>query len=251
MSKYLVLILFFWQITSNIQAAQYHFASIDSLTEQKVGEIILTEVYRKLNIEISTSAFSGKRAEFEANEGLKDGEILRVWAYGDENPNLIRVPTPYLHLITMAFIRKDHNITLHDKTDLANYRLARVIEIKHTEYITQGMTNVVEASSTINMFKLLEQDSIDIALSDYVDGMWTLSKLDKNYHIIAYPKPLGRLGLYHYIHKKHRSLVKKVDDKIKEMTASGELAQIITAARHQVFGDTIKNYDFVDNGSIE
>ena len=223
------------QLIPTIHAADYHFVSINNLTEQKLGKAVISEVYRRIGMNIEVTSYSGKRAEFEANEGRKDGEIMRVWSYGNNNPNLIRVPTPYLTLITTAFIKKNNTIKLNKRTDLANYRLARVMGLKHTEDITRGMKNVVEANSTLNMFKLLEQDIVDIALTDYVDGMHTLNQLNSNHQLTPHPKVLAHLPLYHYIHKKHHHLVDKVDAKIKEMITSGELDKIINENRQLLF----------------
>jgi ABC-type amino acid transport substrate-binding protein len=137
--------------------------------------------------------------------------------------------------VTTAFVKRNSNITLKTKKDLSNYKLARVRGVKHTDYISANMPHVVESSSTSNMFKLLEQGTIDIALTDYEDGMLALSQIDIRHHIIPYPMTLARFDLYHYIHKSHRYLVKKVDNKIKELKASGELDKITQNARHEVF----------------
>lgn len=82
----------------------YDFASIELLIEQEVGRIVLTQVYENIGINITISPLPGKRAQYVANTGMKDGEIMRIWTYGDENPNTIRVPTPYYYLETMPFV---------------------------------------------------------------------------------------------------------------------------------------------------
>ncbi|GHE87788.1 substrate-binding periplasmic protein [Thalassotalea profundi] len=235
MAKRLAIYLLLIHLSFSSKSTEYQFASIENLDEQAIGEIVLTEVYHRLGYKISITPFSGKRAEYEANEGLKDGEIMRVWSYGEKNKNLIRVPTPYLTLTTIAFVKSENNITLEHNNDLANYNVARVMGLKHTEEITQGMPNVVEANSTVNMLQLLEQNIVDIALTDYIDGMWALSKLKREHNIIVYPRPLAYLGLYHYLHKKHIDLVEKVDREIKAMKISGELAKITQKARNEIF----------------
>ncbi|GAA5140632.1 substrate-binding periplasmic protein [Thalassotalea piscium] len=244
MSKWFVFLLFTVHLSFTIQASEYHFASVENVAEQEVGQIVLTEIYQQLGIDVSISAFSAKRAEYEATTGLKDGEIMRIWAYGDENKNLIRVPTPYYHIATTAFINKDSKLVIDDKKDLAGHRIAIVSGFKHTKAITKGLKLIVETHSTTNSFKLLEQGAVDIVLADYIDGLWTLSKLAMDHNIIASPKPLKQLNLYHYIHQDNQQLVEVVDNKIAELAASGELDSIIQKAQHQVYGNVKTALDF-------
>ncbi len=234
--KPLITAILFNFFTMTAWATSYHFAAIEHLAEQEVGKIIITAVYKKLGYDIEISSYPGKRAEHDASKGIKDGEIMRIWTYGDQNPSLVRVPTPYYYLVTTAFIRKDTQVEIYSKADLAKYRLGRVRGIKHTDNITEDMPNVVEANSTANMFKLLDKGIIDVALADYIDGQWVIANHPSLSNIYAHPEFLAKWSLYHYLHKKHQALVPKVDKVIKEMTNSGELAQLIDNARAQVFG---------------
>jgi polar amino acid transport system substrate-binding protein len=63
--------------------------------------------------------------------GRKDGEIMRIWSYGLENPTMSRVPTPYYQLETMAFVHKNSQIVLDSKADFANYNLLIVHGVNH------------------------------------------------------------------------------------------------------------------------
>ncbi|XQW84043.1 substrate-binding periplasmic protein [Thalassotalea piscium] len=242
MKSFTFLLLFLLQAFS-LHASEYHFAAIDKLAEQEVGKIILTEIYKELGIKITISSLPGNRAEYEANQGVKDGEIMRIFSYGEVNENLIRVPTPYYYLLTTAFIKKGSKIELHTKDDLAQYRLARVRGVKHTKIITMNMPNVVEANSTIKMFKLLDQNIVDIALTNADNGIWNLAQTSLNDKITAYPRVFARLNLYHYIHKKNKHLVDKVNTKINEMIASGALKNIVQQARQQVFSNVNLTFD--------
>lgn len=72
-----------------------------------MGRIVLTQVYKNIGINITISPLLGKRVQCSANSGIKDGEIMRIWTYGEENLNTIRVPTPYYYLETMPFVLKN------------------------------------------------------------------------------------------------------------------------------------------------
>ncbi len=210
-------------------AEEYHFASIENLVEQEIGRVIIPEIYQKLGIKVSITPLPGNRAQREASNGTKDGEIMRIWSYGNENPSTIRVPTPYYYLETMAFVRKDRGIKISSKSDLKKYRLAKIRGVKHTNNITSGMPSVFDLDSRDGMMKVLQNGRVDIVLTNTIDGS-QLIKEKKLTDVVPTGKALAVLELYHYIHSKHKDLVPRVDAVIKRMKASGELEQLVKKA---------------------
>ncbi|AAZ26571.1 substrate-binding periplasmic protein [Colwellia psychrerythraea] len=212
----------------------YDFASIELLIEQEVGRIVLKQIYKNIGINITISPLPGNRAQHFANTGINDGEIMRIWTYGDENPNTIRVPTPYYYLETMPFVLKSSKISILLKEDLAKYRLTKIRGVKHTNNITKGLTNIYEMSSTDDMFKLLLSGKVDVLLTNTLDGNLALERLGLR-NVASMEKPLVRLSLYHYIHKDNKVLVPIVDKEIQRMKSNGELATLILQAEKSVF----------------
>jgi ABC-type amino acid transport substrate-binding protein len=214
-------------------ASKYTFASIDNLIEQDIARIVLPQIYQNLGIDIDIVPLPAKRAQFEANVGTKDGEILRIWTYGEENKKSIRVPTPYYYLETMPFIRKDSNINILEREDLENYRLAKVRGVKHTNNITVGFLEVYDMNSTENMFKMLHRGVVDVVLTNTLDGNLVLKKLGYK-NIVASDKPLAVLPLYHYIYEKNGALVPLIDAEILKLKNNGKLAELILLAEQEV-----------------
>jgi polar amino acid transport system substrate-binding protein len=215
------------------QTIHYNFASIELLIEQEVGRIVIPQIYKNIGINIAVTPLPAQRAQFVANTGEKDGEIMRIWSYGSENIQTIRVPTPYYYLETMPFSLKERQLDIRDKKDLKKYKLAKVRGVKHTNNITEGMNNVYEMTSTENMFKMLRNEIVDVALTNTLDGKLTLERLD--YGNIEYSiKPLAVLPLYHYINKKHKALVPLINQEIIRIRENGELKAMINRAEQQV-----------------
>lgn len=207
----------------------YHFASIEKLIEQEVGRIVLPQIYKKLGIDIKISPLPGKRAQYVASSGELDGEIMRIWTYGEENPDQIRVPTPYYYLETMAFYLPEQNIEINDVSDLHKYTIAKVSGVKHTNNITKGLTRVFDVRSTSSLLDFVLFGRVQVALTNTIDGDVRRQQL-KYRHIKRLEKPLATLPLYHYVHKDHADLVPKIDAIIKEMRASGELLTLLKKA---------------------
>jgi hypothetical protein len=218
-----------------VVAQDYHFVSIENLIEQEIGRIVLPKIYERLNLKIQIHPRPGERAQKEAVTGMKDGEIMRIWSYGESNPTMIRVPTAYYFLETMAFIKKGRAINLSGKEDLKRYRLVKVRGVMHTDAITNGMPMVHTINGTAQMMRFLEKDRADVALTNTMDGILSLRALGYADKVVSIEKPLAVLELYHYVHKKHKALVPKIDSIIKEMKQSGELSRLVKEAEAKVF----------------
>ncbi|AOT10832.1 substrate-binding periplasmic protein [Pseudoalteromonas luteoviolacea] len=210
----------------------YHFVSINYLIEQEVGKVVLTEVYKQLDINITITPLPGKRAQFEAKTGMKNGEIMRIFSYGEETPTTIRVPTPYYYLETTAFVRKDSNINIRTAADLQQYHIVKVRGVKHTNNITKGLKHVEDMDTTAQALKLVSKGLADVALTNKTDGLIYLKKLGINN--VTHSPSLAVLDLYHYIHESQQHLVPLVNNKLIEMKESGELARLIKSAEQQV-----------------
>jgi len=230
-----IIVIALFSILSVQAQEKYHFVSIENLIEQEIGRLIIPKIYEKLNIDVEISPKPGKRAQAYATSGKRDGEIMRIWTYGIENKTTLRVPTPYYKLETMAFIKKDSNVIINSKDDLKNYKLLKVRGVKHTNNITSGLQNVQDVESTEKMMKFLQANRADVALTNTVDGLLILKKLGYS-NIVPIDKPLAELDLYHYLHKKNKHLIPKVDKIIKQMKANGELQKVIYAAESKIIG---------------
>ncbi|MCO7187157.1 MULTISPECIES: transporter substrate-binding domain-containing protein [unclassified Pseudoalteromonas] len=226
-----LLLLLLW--CNNVFAGPLHFVSINYLIEQEVGRLVLPEIYRQLNVTIVVTPYPGKRAQQLVRSGKRHGEIMRIYSYGDENPNTIRVPTPYYTLETMAFVRSDSHVDIQNEQDLSNYRIAKVRGVKHTNNITKGMSEVEDTDTTIQALNLVSKGLADIALTNRIDGLVMLAKAGIE-NVVPHQRSFRVLKLYHYIHKDQRHWVKKIDDVLRRMTQSGELTELIKKAENQV-----------------
>jgi hypothetical protein len=221
------------QSHNSLKTNLYNFASIEYLIEQEVGRIVLPQIYKNIGIEITVTPLPGQRAQLVATTGEKDGEIMRIWTYGIENDQTIRVPTPYYYLETMPFSLKERRIAIIDKDDLKKYKLAKVRGVKHTNNITKGLNDVYVMNSTENMFKMLQKGMVDIVLTNTLDGKLTLDRMGYE-NIEPTSQPLAVLPLYHYIYKEHAALVPLINQEILRLQESGELKNLIEQAEKSI-----------------
>lgn len=215
-------------------AQQLHFSSIDGLIEQEIGRLVLPQIYAKLNIDITITPLPAKRAQFEADSGISDGEIMRIHSYGKEAKNVIRVPTAYFYLETSAFALKSRHFQIQSLEDLKGHHIAIVRGVKHAENAVKDILRVTELNSTDQILQFVARGRADLALANTSDGKMNLNTLGLNDLAKAGPA-LQTLDLYHYIHKDHAQLVSAVDRIIRNAKDSGELQSMIELAISAVY----------------
>ena len=124
---------------SYANSTTFTYASIEKLPEQVISARVMTAIYDELGYGLVVKEMPGLRAQESANSGSVDGEIARIHAYGEQTPNVIRVPTPYYSLKTVAYSIDGSSIKVANKDDLNRYKSVIVRGVKHTDKITQDV----------------------------------------------------------------------------------------------------------------
>jgi hypothetical protein len=209
-------------LTSTLLVAEpLKFAQVTNTPDQVVGAEILRVVYAKAGIPIEIIPVSGERALLESSEGRLDGEVHRIFEVDSIYPDLIKVPTAINYIESTVF-SKNKNFLVTGCHSLKGKLIGRVRGIKYAEFCTRNMGNVAIFSDSRSLMKSLNNDIIDFAITANFNGLVQLEKL--GFHSIIALKPaLGQKPLFHYLHKKHRKLIPKIDGIIIAMTESGEL----------------------------
>jgi ABC-type amino acid transport substrate-binding protein len=222
--------LFLSILLSKVSVAQeVNLVSIEHLVEQEIGRIIVGQIYDTLQVEYTVEALPGKRAALKLKKGAVDGEVMRIYSYGENNPNVIRIPTPYYSLETMPFHRIGEIVDIKNSTDLKHYRIAIVRGVRHTANITRDSPNVIKLNSTEQAMRFVLRGRADIALTNTIDGLSVLASYNLK-NITHLDKPLKTEALYHYLHKKHKKTAAIFNNKVLELKKSGKLVNMIKNA---------------------
>ena len=165
---------------------------------------LLKMVYRRIGYSVSFSDYSGRKAIFQANEGVTDGETMRIGGLESKYPNLVAVPTPILTLKTRAYtIKIDRPVNSIE--DIKDLRLGIVRGIIMMEELTQGL-DPLRSSTTKVMFRQLEKGKIDVALAGDVTGGLELLRSFPESPIHVVGEPLKSTYLHHYLHRRNGKL---------------------------------------------
>lgn len=186
---------------------------------------ILSEAYATLGYDIVVEGYPAERALAMSNQGLVDGEAGRVPVIEPQNSNLIRVPTPIYINRVVAFSRQPYLNTSEGWKALREFRLGAVIGYKFVEKMTKEM-NTKYFSTYRNAFTALDNDRIDVLISEYLEALPTINDVRLKKVGAHYP-PLALKPMYHYLHKDNKEIVPTIDCVLQRMQKNGRVNEIL------------------------
>ncbi|WP_250655775.1 substrate-binding periplasmic protein [Alkalimarinus coralli] len=198
-----------------------------------VTEMVLREVYKKLNINLQVDKHPGNRALMLANNGKLDGTLIRSALLTDITPNLIKIPIPVAHVEYVAYTKKNKKIDVENWDSLTPYSIGilkgvKLIELRSKHLNTEMVTN------HRSIFKMLYLERFDVALFTKLDGLYALKKMNLHTVIVDLSPPLEVAPAYHFLHRKHSTLIDSVSKLMQKMQNSGELQALIQQSERKV-----------------
>ncbi len=218
-------IIFIVFIVASKNVSALTISVLENTPSSVVYSKILKEIYQRTGIPLEFVVLPTQRSLAQSARGIIDGELVRIHEVGNLYPTLIRVPTPYTFFESRAFARTpdiQQDIQKNGWSALNNYRVGIVRGMKHAEIGLKDIKDVVAVDRTDQLFKMLERERVDIAISTSVSALALISKLNlQSIHLID--TPLKRHDLYHYLHVKNKHFIPMLDETIRAMKEAGEL----------------------------
>lgn len=199
------------------------FSGIKGSENSHISMKVLTKAYNRLGIKIKYRPLPGERALRTSNAGKVDGEVFRIANVSKRYTNLVQIPTSINTLPAIAF-SKNKKISIDGWQSLHPYKIGIQVGIKFAERGTKKLNPVI-VDTNEQLFRMLNSGRIDIAIASQVNGIKTLNTL-KYINIHALQPVIEEYPLYHYLHKRHISLVPKLNDVLIKMHSSKEIQEI-------------------------
>jgi polar amino acid transport system substrate-binding protein len=184
---------------------------------------IIREAYQKLGIAIVFKTLPGERSLQLSDEGIIDGELVRIAGINKVYTNLIRIPVSHVTAEQMAFGR-DATIAINGWQSLAPYKLAFHRGYKVAEENTKNM-NRYETRTDEAALRMVASGRMDLALANRFTGEKIIHEL-KLTNVVMLRPPVEVDPLFHYLNKKHAVLVPKITAVLSRMEADGEIKAI-------------------------
>jgi ABC-type amino acid transport substrate-binding protein len=203
---------------------KFQFASIENLVEQEIAAKMIVPIFKSAGFDIEIVPMPGERARVKAVRGSLDGDLSRILSFGENNPSLIRVPTPYSSVETVAFALKSKNISIETKEDLGKHKLVIVRGVQTTKDLTKEMPNVKVLNSLKQVVRFVQADRGDIFITSDIAAFAMLKRLKTTSFAPIFE--ISSLPLYVYFNPKHKDVVPKIDRAIQEKARTGELKKM-------------------------
>jgi len=185
---------------------------------QKRAGLILTKAYAAIGIELEIVGLPSKRALNYSNNGLLDGEVLRVKNIEHKYPNLVCIPIP-LYQITASAYTINGNKSFNHFDELLQSPIAIHSGVFWEEELVKHHQHYVSrVSGTKKKFKLLSLGRVDYILSSQQRAHEVISEYFSTEKIIEVTPPIATINLYHYLNRNHQDLVPKIQAQLQKMT---------------------------------
>lgn len=197
-----------------------------------LAEAVLTEAYRRIHQPVTFDPLPAKRALEWANQGETDGDAARISGTENSYPNLIPVPTPVITFKGIAFSR-DAALRVRAWADLRGLRVGVIRGIRYSTIGTEGLDRFF-ARDMPHLFTLLDHGRIQVAVAVLDAGEVEIARHFKGSGIQPVGQPLHTAPLFHFLHRRHRDLVQRLDPALQTMWQSGAVAEIRERTIHQL-----------------
>ena len=187
------------------------------------AEAVLQEAYKKADLSLEIVKTSGERAIQLSNSGETDGELYRIKGINSKYTHLVMVPVPVCHSEIVVFT-KSKEFVIKGWKSLKPYKIGMLRGAKYAEKNTKGMNRFM-ATKTEQLYYMLDQDRLDIVVNSVITGLGELEKTGIRGIRILKP-PLEKHAVFHYLHKKNKALVPRLESVLREMEKAGRIRKI-------------------------
>lgn len=189
-------------------------------------DLILKEAFRRLGLKTDIVQLPAERSLTNANEGITDGDFVRISGLDRIYPNLVMVPEKIMDFEFMAFT-KNLNIQITDWDTLRRYNVAIVRGWKILEENIVGTQSLVRTKNQDILFSLLDNDRADIVVYSRLEGYGVIRKLGIK-GVKTLEPPLVVREMFLYLNKKHEKLLPMLASVLKAMKNDGTYEKIKT-----------------------
>jgi polar amino acid transport system substrate-binding protein len=191
-----------------------------SLKDQK-GFIdqVVAEALKRNGHTLKVSHLPAERALINANKGIDDGDLHRIAGLSKKYPNLIQTPEKTFTMEFVAFSRKT-DFSTADWNSLKPYSIGIIGGWKILEKNVPADTDLIKVKNPQQLFSLLQNNRVDVILFGKWQGRSYIK--ENNIQDVKELQPaLAKMDMFVYFHKKHKDLLPKFSDTLRQMKASG------------------------------
>jgi hypothetical protein len=193
-----------------------------------IGRALLRRAFERLGLELQFEPLPLRRSLMMTEQGLLDGEALRIRELAQRHPDLLLVPVPLATVQVLGYVRTN-GPRPRNEVALRALRLGYPRGVVLLENWLADAPRKVDASTRTDLLRLLRAEVIDVALLTSAAGLPELEPDDMS-GLALLPTPFHVTPLYALLHQRHRELLPRLTAVLRDMEDSGECARLRNAA---------------------
>lgn len=199
-------------------------SSVTGTNEVGIAEEILSRAYKAIGLKVEFIGIPRGRGLMLANSGELDGEIVRIESVADSYPNLLKIPTAILSMDSLLIVNKSYQ-GAHELKAFRDYRIGIIQGELHAQKATAGL-KVIQATTDKQLIAMLQAKRLDaIIIGNYDRRELEIYPNFEQLRVIN--PPLTSQPLYHFLHKKHASIIPKLNRALKMLKQKGVFETVV------------------------
>ncbi|MDA7816805.1 transporter substrate-binding domain-containing protein [Sulfurimonas sp.] len=223
--KAILLVTSIFFLSLSLPAKALTISSGFSEKESVLVYSVLSEMFKRANIELDYQVLPNQRSLLNANNGVSDGDATRIWNIDKMYPNLIRVPVQ-VHSLDLVLI-SNKKLNFKDLSDLKNYNVGviRGMKIAEKTVAKHSPKSVTAGTNHDQIMMMLESGRIDVVVAAKIEFYLNLEN-SKSDTLYLHKKTILSLPLYPQLHKKNKAYIAKLRDALQSMHDDGTYKEI-------------------------
>ncbi|MRR34891.1 transporter substrate-binding domain-containing protein [bacterium] len=194
-----------------------------------IADRIVREALRRAGVTAKFVTAPSERSLVNANEGIVDGEYLRIAGLEKKYPNLVMVPEPICEYEFAAFA-KDRGIGIKGWKSLRPHNVGYITGWKILEENVTGVKSLTTVNNEDVLFELLRSGRADVVIFERFGGDAYLKRTGtKDIHPLS--PSLARRRMHLYLNRRNASLVPVLAKALGQMKQDGTWRRIVSSAQ--------------------
>jgi len=185
---------------------------------------VTKEALRRIGYNLKTVQLPAERGLVNANKGKVDGEMSRVKGIDKIYNNLVRVPEKIMDWEFVAF-SKEGDCSNQGWAALSGKNIAHINGWKIFEKNVPSTAEITKTSNSMELFTLLKKGRADLVLYERWGGHYILNEMGMN-NVNRCMPALAVKEMFIYLHKKNKSIVKKLAAALAMMKQDGSYQKL-------------------------
>ena len=220
------------QLSIQVVAAESSLALNTSNTEPYANkdhtgfqDLLAKEIFQRIGVSVTLHHVQTERALVNVNNGIDDGNLIRVAGLTRLYPNIRQVPEKLFDYDFVMFTRPDVSRNVSEQ-ELRSSRVGHIRGWKVIEEKFKDYDNIARFVNEHDMFESLNAGKIDIAIYEKWRGLHLIKELGINNIKMNEPPLISGQGMYIYLHRRHESLIPKIANSIRNIKQDGTYQKI-------------------------